>query len=74
MDMDRTHPPKTDQQCHETCLRLESTRKKKNRRRSIEEEVKKRGTNWKEMKKAANNRVRWKRVVLALCSTLSDED
>ena len=82
-DMDRTHPPKINQQCHETGLRLESTRKKKNRqtqnsnttwRRSIAEEVNKHGTTWKEMKKAANNRVHWKRDVSALCSTLSEED
>ena len=26
------------------------------------------------MKKAANNRVRWKRVISALCSILSEED
>ena len=35
-------------------------------RRSIDEEVKKHGTTCTEMKKAANNRVRWKRVILAL--------
>ena len=52
--------------------------KRKNRqtqnywRRSIDEEVKKYGTTWKEMKKAANNRVCWKRVVLALSSTFSE--
>ena len=43
-------------------------------RRSIAEEVRTHGTTWKEMNKAANNRARWKRVVLALCSTLSEED
>ena len=43
-------------------------------RRSIAEEVKKHGTSWKEMKKAANNRVCWKRVVSARCSTLNEED
>ena len=31
MDMDRTQPPKTKQQCHETGLNLEFTRKKINR-------------------------------------------
>ena len=41
---------------------------------SIAEEVKKDGTTWKEMKKATNNRIRWKRVVSALCSTLSEAD
>ena len=34
-------------------------------RRSTAEEVKKHGTTWKKMKKTANNRVRWKRVVSA---------
>ena len=43
-------------------------------RRTIAEEVKKHGTTWKEMKKAASNRMRWKKVVSALSSTLSEED
>ena len=51
-----------------------TSRPKTTWRRSKDEEVKKHGTTWKEMKKAANNRVRWKRVVSALCSTLSEED
>ena len=43
--MDRTHPPKTNQQCHEAGLRLESTRKKKNRQtQNYLEEINRRGS------------------------------
>ena len=44
-DTDRTHPPKTNQQCHKTGLRLESTREKKNRQtQNYLEEINRRGS------------------------------
>ena len=45
-----------------------------NRWRSVAEVMMKHGTTWKEMTKAANNRVCWRSVVLALGSTLREED
>ena len=41
-------------------------------RRDTEAELKQQGTNWSEMTRAAQNRVRWQGVVDGLCSTGSD--
>ena len=72
MDMDRTHPPKTNQQCHETGLTPVFTRKKKNRQtKNYLEEINSRGRTetWNHLERA-NNKMRWKRVVSALCTML----
>ena len=43
MDMDRTHPPKTNQKCHKTGLRLEPTRKKNRLIHNYLEKINRRG-------------------------------
>ncbi|KAL6485865.1 hypothetical protein MHYP_G00052570 [Metynnis hypsauchen] len=43
-------------------------------RRSVESEAKSAGMTWTQLKKAAQNRVRWQGVVAALCSTRSLQD
>jgi hypothetical protein len=46
-------------------------RPKQTWRRSVESEAKAAGMTWTQLKKAAQNRVRWRGVVAALCSTRS---
>ena len=79
MDLDRTHHQDRTHQCHETGPRMESSRVKKTRRTknnwsSIVEELKKHGTTWKEMEKAANNSVLEKCRFGSICSTLTAVD
>ncbi|KAL6482647.1 hypothetical protein MHYP_G00075190 [Metynnis hypsauchen] len=49
-------------------------RPKQTWRRSVESEAKSAGMTWTQLKKAAQNRVRWRGVVAALCSTRSLQD
>ena len=49
-------------------------RPKKTWRRSVESEAKAAGWSWAELKKAAQNRVRWRTVVPALCSSRNQEE
>ena len=42
-------------------------------RRSTDAEIKAAGTTWAELKRTSQNRVRWWRVVAAVCSTRNQE-
>ena len=57
MDMDRTHPPKTNQQCHETGLRLESTKKKNRQTQNYLEEINRQGSKetWNHLERNEEN-------------------
>ena len=43
-------------------------------RRSVHKEALLIGKNWEDMKKEAQNRVRWRKLVAALCSARNEED
>jgi len=49
-------------------------RPKQTWRRSIEAETKAAGRTWAELKRTSQNRVRWRSVVAALCSTRNEEE
>ena len=49
-------------------------RPRKTWRRTIEEEMRAKNITWQELKKTAQNRVRWRSVADALCSTRSEVD
>ena len=71
-----THPPETNQQFHEIRLTAKFKRKNKNRQtQNYLEEINRRESKetWNHLERdtnAANNKVRWKRAVSALCSML----
>jgi hypothetical protein len=48
-------------------------RPKKTRRRSIMEEARREGKTWREVKRLAVDRSRWKRFVAALCSSTGED-
>jgi hypothetical protein len=47
-------------------------RPRKTWRRSIEEEIGKKGKTWREVKRLANDRTKWKNFISALCSKRSN--